>query len=547
MKFILRLFSYLIAVQAASAGFVVSYQATRISPPPASATPAFDWAEGLPDPTDLAPAGGITRGPATALSYVGWGATFDDSKYVGFKVHAFEGKPVAFTNLIFSTAANASLGLTSYRWGYRVDEGTGFGAWSFSQTYTSSTSNFASGSKVWNFPDFSITGTVEFGLFATAANATAAITAFETVLTLNGPLANVFPPVPTGILGTYGHLVMHPVNVPEVSAVEYNRDTDTLFAIGDEGMALVELSKKGVEIGSMAFDYNRTPREARALDDSEGIAYLGDGRFMLADERRHLGVVTTYQQGGFRTLADLAPTSYPFGPPEGNSGLEGVAYDPRDGAVWGVKETGPARIYRMTGFGTASLAVTQPIHFRYLNRMGVTQLSDVHALAHSAFVKEGDPRRNNLLLLARELKRVIEIDPAGRIMGWLDLSAIGRSTIEGITLDDQGTLYLSAEGNPLSNDPFIRPSALFTFTPPQTPLAVVSEDLAVGSGQVTGTLTWRSEVDARYLIEYAAVPDAPQWEPASEVITAACAFTTGSITPRAQEVRGFFRVRKLAE
>lgn len=535
-----------LASHVASAAYVVTFRQTSVSLPSTADTPAFDWAEGLPDPTSLAPTGGLTRGSSTSLTYIGWGTDFDESKYVGFKVSAAAGQAVELTTLVFTTEGNAAQGLTSYRWGYRMDDGSGFGAWTYSQTYTAANGGFGTGTKVWNFPDFSVTGTVEFGLFATASSANAEITALKSMLTLNGPGLDNFSPFPTGEIGKYGSMKRYSIDVSEASAVEYNRDTNTLFSMGDEGTALVEMTKTGDILGSMNFDYNRTPRTTRALDDSEGISYLGNGKFMIADERRNLGVVMSYEQGAFRTLEDLAPTSYAFGPYDGNTGLEGVAYDVDDGTVWGVKESGPTRIYHMTGMGTPSQSVTQPIPFRYLNRMGIFQLSEIHLLSHSAAFPPGHPRRKNILVLAREQKKVIEIERSGKIVGYLDFSGlIGRNTVEGMTLDDDGTLYLCAEGYAAAEDPVDRISGLFVFTPPQTPLEVMRQNLTVGQDQVAGALTWRSEIGARYVIEYTTDLSASSWEEASVVYTAVSAMTTGSISPRAKERKGFFRVRKL--
>ena len=182
-------------------------------------------------------------------------------------------------------------------------------------------------------------------------------------------LAAALPAAAVEPLNRYTSITTHTIDVSEASGVGYNWDTKTLFTIGDEATALVELSKTGTTLGSMDFDYNRTPREARAIDDAEGVAYLGNNTFMISDERRNQGVVTLYGKGAFRTLQDLAPTTYAFGPYDGNTGLEGVCHDPIDNAFWGVKESGPVRIYKMTGVTTGSPVVTQPIITKYISRL----------------------------------------------------------------------------------------------------------------------------------------------------------------------------------
>ncbi len=254
-------------------------------------------------------------------------------------------------------------------------------------------------------------------------------------------------------------------SVSEASAVAYNRDTDTLFTIGDEGEKMVQISKTGTYIDAMNFEGGS--RFDRAVDDPEGLTYLGGGKFMIADERDNMGRITTYVAGATRTTAELSTTSYAFGPNTvSNSELEGVAYDPLTGSVWGVKELGPTRVYNMTGIpeltGSAgsAVSVTQPLDGRPLNRImanyGITSLSDIYVMAASLAYAGSQ----NLLLLARDQNLVIETDRAGNVIGTLDISSFGRGTIEGMTMDDEGNLYLVSEENPLAATPEGRMSGL---------------------------------------------------------------------------------------
>ena len=117
-------------------------------------------------------------------------------------------------------------------------------------------------------------------------------------------------------------------NTMEASGVIYNWNTGTLFVVGDEGHAVDQYTRTGQYINSMVLEYNVSPRELRAVDDAEGIAYLGNNTFMIADERDYMGRVTTYEAGATRTLPQLTPTSYHFDPEfkygGSNAGLEGV-------------------------------------------------------------------------------------------------------------------------------------------------------------------------------------------------------------------------------
>jgi uncharacterized protein YjiK len=361
-------------------------------------------------------------------------------------------------------------------------------------------------------------------------------------------LATTFPVAAVEPLNRYTSITSYTIDVSEASGVSYNWDSRTLFAIGDEGTALVELTKTGATLGTMDFDYNRTPREARAIDDAEGVAYLGNNTFMIADERRNQGVVTLYEEGAFRTLQDLTPTTYSFGPYDGNTGLEGVCYDPIENAFWGVKELGPVRIYRMTGVSTGSPVVTQPIITKYISRLqtnlGIAQLSDIYALsACPAFANS--PRRPNLLLLARESNLVVEINRTGEIIDSVSIGSIGRHTVEGIVLDEAGTIYLVSEGSP-SEPPEspLKNSALHVMTPPVPPFNITSHGYTFSGEQITAELTWGSIAGASYRIEYSAGPTG-DWQEASDIMVASGTTTTGATHPLPDAGKGFFRVKKI--
>jgi uncharacterized protein YjiK len=253
-------------------------------------------------------------------------------------------------------------------------------------------------------------------------------------------------PAMAGILSdTYTSHSTYFIDVSEASAVTYNWDTGTLYAIGDEGMELVELTKTGQRLGSMTFEQNVSPRELRALDDPEGLSYLGGGKVMIADERLYLGRVTTYTAGARLTKADLAPTSYAFSGTigtGGNSGLEGVSYDPTNNSYWGIQEINNFNIYNMSGLGGPS---SDAFDIRTMTRMKITQASDIYVMANSAYFDITDPRRMNILILSRDMRMIFEINRSGTVVDSMDISSLGRGTIEGMTMDDQGNLYLVAE------------------------------------------------------------------------------------------------------
>ena len=241
-------------------------------------------------------------------------------------------------------------------------------------------------------------------------------------------------------------------DVSEASAVTYNRDTNTLFSIGDEGTTLVQLSLTGQFIDSMSFD-NSGERAQRTLDDPEGLAYMGNGKILIGDERRNVGYLSTYAPGT-QAQKNSMP-SYAYGPYDGNTGLEGVAYDPVTNTLWGVKEQGPLTIYQTSDIsGGTNVTVTSPFSGNRFSRAGITTMSDIYMLASSGAFALNDPRRLNLFILSRSEKVILEMTRTGELVDKLDISFLGRGTIEGMTMDDQGNIYLVAEqlANGVGND-----------------------------------------------------------------------------------------------
>src|SRR5262249_37023242 len=66
----------------------------------------------------------------------------------------------------------------------------------------------------------------------------------------------------------------------EASGVTYDWDTGTLFVVGDGGTSVVQVSKTGELIDSMTLAAGGSP-QGTTFYDTEGIAYIGGGKFVL--------------------------------------------------------------------------------------------------------------------------------------------------------------------------------------------------------------------------------------------------------------------------
>ena len=237
----------------------------------------------------------------------------------------------------------------------------------------------------------------------------------------------------------------------EASAVTYARDRQSLFIVGDEGLGVVEISLTGQTLSTMTF--SGWPA-ASTNNDAEGLAYLGNGVLVVAEERLQDAFRFSYQAGGSVNLAN-AP-SVNFGPTVGNVGIEGISVDPRDGSFFIVKQDNPAQL--RGGLATFSLSggsFTETVSFTGATSLfGLNSLSDVATLAPVNSLA-GGVAANHLLVLSLESRRLIEIDRLGNTISVLDLSGITNQALEGVTVDELGTIYLVAEDSGTGNSRLI--------------------------------------------------------------------------------------------
>ena len=239
----------------------------------------------------------------------------------------------------------------------------------------------------------------------------------------------------------------------EVSAVTYNPDTDTLFVAGDGGTSIVQVSKTGQLINSMTLAPGSSP-QGTEFYDIEGLTYIGNGKFVMVEERDRQAVLFTYVPGS--TLVRSATQTVKLGTTIGNIGLEGITYDPLTGGFIAVKEKQVEGIFQTTinfAAGTASngSATTEnSINLFDPALTGLLDFSDVFALSNVSTLT--GPDASHLLVLSQESGKLIEVDRAGNIFSSLTivsnpgnpLSVVDQQH-EGVTVDNNGVLYITSE------------------------------------------------------------------------------------------------------
>ena len=235
----------------------------------------------------------------------------------------------------------------------------------------------------------------------------------------------------------------------EASGVAYDWDTDTLFVVGDGGTSVTQVSKTGALIDTMTLPPGGSA-QGTEFYDTEGIAYVGNGEFVLTEERDRQAVRFTYEAGG--TLTRSEAKTVKLGTSIGNVGLEGLTNDPVTGGYIFVKEMEPMSIFQ-TGIdwnaGTATNGGPTAVGSTDLfnpSLTGLIDLSDVFALANVSTLT--GPQTDNLLIISQESGRVVNVDRSGKVASSLTLVkdagnplSIQQQTHEGVTMDDDGILY----------------------------------------------------------------------------------------------------------
>jgi len=228
----------------------------------------------------------------------------------------------------------------------------------------------------------------------------------------------------------------------EASAVTWNKDTNTLFMLGDGGGFIMQTTLNGTPIDFMKLPAGSSP-QGNEFYDPEGLAYIGGGQFVMTEERYRTAVQFSYVGGS--TLQRAQTQTLKLGTTVGNTGLEGITADPVTGGYILVNQrsgTGAGQNIFQTqidfAVGTASNGSATTANSSSLfpvANIGYADLSDVFALANVYGSAVGG--FNNVLVMTTT--GVKEMTRAGAVVSSLGL--VPTYQFEGMTMDASGNLY----------------------------------------------------------------------------------------------------------
>lgn len=289
------------------------------------------------------------------------------------------------------------------------------------------------------------------------------------------------------------------IETKEASAVAFNWDTRKLMVSNDE-----EENDGSSRFGEYDLDGNKTSNIfiggclslGAAQCDPEGLTYVGGGQYVVAEERyQDIALLSQISSSSGNTRAYTAYPDAPtisIGPDAGNRGLEGIAYNRITGEYFGVKETAPQTIWRISNanFGAESATVTALFDPSVL---GLDRLSDIAVLSNGGF--GGTAFGDNLLILSGRSFKILEVTQSGSVVGSYDLSSF-RSLVdpaneggkfEGLTLDDWGNIYLVSDDGDGPNQSYLLKLGFNGAVPEPATWAV----MVAGFGMIGGAMRRR--------------------------------------------------------
>ena len=230
-------------------------------------------------------------------------------------------------------------------------------------------------------------------------------------------------------------------NDEDMSALTFDASRQTLFTVTNKDSHLIELSLSGDVL-------RRIP--LRGFGDPEAIEYVRPGVLLITEERNHrLIEVHVNDQTQVIDIADPANAKqFSLSAADNNNkGFEGLAYDPKEQRLFVAKEKDPVRIFEINGFLTASpdqpIDIDVHVNAQRDRDLFVTDLSSLHY----------DTSTGYLLALSDEFKMIVEMDANGKPVSSFSLRGGNQGLAkdvpqaEGMTMDDQGNLYVISEPN----------------------------------------------------------------------------------------------------
>ncbi|AXI64050.1 DNA-binding protein [Pseudomonas kribbensis] len=217
----------------------------------------------------------------------------------------------------------------------------------------------------------------------------------------------------------------------EASDLSYDPQTKTLFSVMGKNPFLVELTLQGDVLRKMPLVGWINP---------EGVTVMGNGLLAIVDEREHMLSIVKVDADTRELKRDDFP-KYDLGPSKNqNKAFEAITWDARNQQLLLGEERPPA-LFTWKSDGSQTLTGDK-------QKLPNDDL-DIRNLSALAI----DPRTGHTLVLSADSHLLLELDEKGEQVSFMTLlggfnglkNTIPRA--EGVTMDEQGTLYMVSEPN----------------------------------------------------------------------------------------------------
>jgi uncharacterized protein YjiK len=223
----------------------------------------------------------------------------------------------------------------------------------------------------------------------------------------------------------------------DLSALTYNAERDTLFALLNGDPYLLELSLDGEVLRRV---------HLTGLQDMEGLTHVGGNRYVVVEEQRQRLHLIELPEAATELDLSQAPQLTVAMDEGDNKGFEGLSWDSKRQQLLVVRERDPLRVLVIEGFVTDDGQGNISISEKSLFNQQTLQLSDLSSVV-------ADETSGHLLLLSDESRMVVEYDQQGVPVSMLGLRrgshGLARSIpqAEGLAIDSQRRVYIASEPN----------------------------------------------------------------------------------------------------